>query len=134
MNLLVSAAELLARRRVATGSLAPLAMGLRRELEPLVANPPEIPTRKAYLSRAGGRCEHDGALLAYDPFDARHRCPVCGREYTGEPHDRFRLYWHQLWLAERVLHAALLGVLLDDRAARALAVTLLDGYTAQYPG
>lgn len=132
MSLLVSADELLARRRVATGPLAPLAMGLRLELEPLVADPPDVPTLKAHLSRAGGRCERDGTMLAYDPFDARHCCPACGREYAGEAHDRFRLYWHQLWLAERVLHAALLGVLLDDRPARALAATLLDAYAAQY--
>lgn len=133
MTLLIGADELLARRRVATGALAPLATGLRRELEPLVAHPPEVPTRKAHLSRAGGRCQRDGALLAYDPFDPRHRCPACGREYAGEAHDRFRLYWHQLWLGERVLHAALLGVLLDERPARTLAATLLDGYAARYP-
>ena len=136
MSLLTPAEELLARRRVATGSLAPLAIGLRRELQPLIDHPPEIPTLKAHLTRAGGRCERDGAMLTYDPLDplhgARHRCPVCGREYVGEEHDRFRLYWHQLWLAERVLHAALLGVLLDDRQARTLAVTLLDAYAAQY--
>jgi hypothetical protein len=102
MSILISAEDLLARRRVATGALAPLAAGLRAELEPLVAHPPEVPTLKAHLSRA------------------------------GEADERFRLYWHQLWLAERVLHAALLGVLLDDRHARALAATLLDAYADQY--
>ena len=102
MSILVSAEDLLVRRRVATGALAPLASGLLSELEPLVAHPPEVPTEKAHLSRA------------------------------GEADDRFRLYWHQLWLAERVLHAALLGVLLDNRQARALATTLLDAYADQY--
>ena len=102
MSILVSANELLARRRVATSAFAPLAGGLRVELEPLVAHPPEVPAKKAHLSRA------------------------------GEADDRFRLYWHQLWLAERVLHAALLGVLLDDRPARTLATTLLDAYADQY--
>lgn len=136
MSLLVSADYLCARRRVAAGSLAPLATGLRRELDPLISRPPEVPGLKAHLSRAGGRCELDGTMLAYDPLDAtgRHRCPTCGREYTGEAHDRFRLYWHQLWLAERVLHAALLGVLLDDKPARSLASGLLDAYAAQYLG
>src|SRR6266404_9740015 len=94
MSILISAEALLARRRVATGALAPLAAGLRAELEPLVAHPPEVPTLKAHLSRA------------------------------GEADERFMLYWHQLWLAERVLHAALLGVLLNDRNARTLAATL----------
>lgn len=102
MSILVSAEDLLERRRVVTGALAPLAAGLRAELEPLVAHPPEVPTLKAHLSRA------------------------------GEADERFRLYWHQLWLAERVLHAALLGVLLDDRHARALAATLLEAYADQY--
>src|SRR4029078_4532621 len=90
------------RRHVATDALEPLARGLRAELEPLVEHPPEVPTLKAHLSRA------------------------------GEADERYMLYSHQLWLAERVLHAALLGVLLDDRRARALAVTLLDAYADQY--
>ena len=102
MSILVSAEDLLAQRRVATGALAQLADGLRTELEPLVARPPEVPKEKAHLSRA------------------------------GEADERFRLYFHQLWLAERVLHAALLGVLLDDRRARTLAATLLDAYADQY--
>src|SRR5260370_35292180 len=102
MSILVTAEDLLARRHVATGRLAPLATGLRAELEPLVANHPDVPTLKAHLSRA------------------------------GETDERFMLYWHQLWLAERVLHAALLGVLLDDRHAQALAATLLDAYADQY--
>ena len=102
MSILISVEDLLARRRVAMGALAPLATGLWRELEPLIASPPQVPTEKAHLSRA------------------------------GEADDRFRLYWHQLWLAERVLHAALLGVLLDNRQARTLATTLLDAYADQY--
>jgi hypothetical protein len=101
MGILVSAEDLLARRRVATGALAPLASGLLRELEPLVASQPQVPTQKARLSRAGEA-------------------------------DEFKLYFHQLWLAERVLHAALLGVLLDNQQARALAITLLDAYADQY--
>src|SRR6476660_5036221 len=98
MSILISTEDLLARRLVATDALAPLARGLRAELEPLIANPPEVPTLKAHLSRA------------------------------GEADERFQLYFHQLWLAERVLHAALLAVLLDDRRARALASTMLDAY------
>jgi len=102
MSILVSAEDLFARRRVAIGALAPLATGLRAELEPLVANPPDVPTMKAHLSRA------------------------------GEADERYKLYFHQLWLAERVLHAALLGVLLDDLHARDLAAKLLDAYADQY--
>ena len=132
MSLLVTRDELLARRAVATGPLAALAEGLRRELEPVITTRPEVPLEKALLSRAGGRCEKDGTLLEYDPFLVQHRCPRCGRTYAGELHDRFRLYWHHLWLAERAVHGALLGVLLDDEGARDAAVHLLSSYADRY--
>ena len=132
MSLLASDAHLRARIVVARGPLASLAAGLHRELEPLLRATPDVPRDKALLSRAGGRCDRDGSYLVYHPFDARHRCARCGRELSGEAHDRFRLYWHQLWLAERTVHAALLGVVLDDAACRALATELLDAYAAQY--
>ncbi len=132
MTLLVTSAYLRERRDVARGPLAALAIGLRSELAPLIDHPVEVPREKALLSRKGGRCDVDGTLLAFDPFDARHRCPACGREYRGELHDRFRLYWYQLWLAERALHAALLGALTDDAPARALARNILEQYAEQY--
>ena len=132
MSLVVTAAELKARRAVARAELAPLAKGLRDELAPLIAAIPSVPREKALLSRQGGRCPFDGTLLRFDPFDPRHVCPACGRESAGGLHDRFRLYWYQMWLAERVLHAALLGVLLDDAECRTLAESLLDAYAEQY--
>lgn len=132
MTLLLSDAELRQRGAVARGSLAPLADGLRRELVPLLTAPPELPVAKALLTRKGGRCDRDGTLLTYDPFDARHRCAQCGRELGGEEHDGFRLYWHQLWLAERVLHAAVLGSLLDDPPCRDFAREMLVRYGGQY--
>ena len=132
MSLLATAAELEARKSVARGELRPLADGLRRELEPLIHEPPDVPREKAMLSRHGGRCPIDGSLLIFDPYDPRHRCPQCGREFAGGLHDRFRLYWYQLWLAERVVHAALLGVLLSDAECINLATTLLDRFADQY--
>ena len=132
MSLLVTTADLIARRSVAGGSLLALARGLRQELQPLIDTHVDVPREKALLSRRGGRCEVDGTYLTFDPFDSRHRCPTCGREYVGDLHDRFRLYWYQLWLAERVLHASLLSVLTDDRTSRDLAVTLLGQYADQY--
>jgi hypothetical protein len=132
MTLLLSREALLARRAVARGTLKPLADGLLRELEPLHAVAHAVPAAKALLSRTGGRCACDGGLLDYDPFDARHRCSRCGREWAGEHHDRFRLYWHQLWLAERTVHAALLGVLLHDARCIATSSALLDAYAVQY--
>src|SRR5439155_19394401 len=62
----------------------------------------------------------------------RHRCPQCGREYAGVEHDRFRLYWHQLWLAERTLHSALLGNLLGLERCDDLAANLLEQYADRY--
>jgi hypothetical protein len=132
MTVLVTRDALLGRRTVAGGALASLTKGLRSELDPLVRAPHEVPAGKALLSREGGRCSCDGELLPYNPFDERHRCPRCGREHTGELHDRFRLYWHHLWLAERTVHAALLGVLLDDVSCRTTASDLLDAYATQY--
>ncbi len=132
MTLLVSAVDLIARRAIARGSLSPLSEGLRNELAPLIDHPVDVPRGKALLSRRGGRCEVDGAYLTFDPHDPRHRCPLCSREYHGELHDRFRLYWYQLWLAERTVHGALLGVLADDVPSRDLSVRLLEQYTEQY--
>jgi len=96
VSLLLEPAALAARGAVARGTLAPLAAGLRRELEPVLTGAVEIPREKALLSRVGGRCPHDGTFLRFDPLDARHICPRCGTQVSGELHDRFRPYWYQL--------------------------------------
>lgn len=132
MTVLATADELMARRSALHGDLGDLAGGLRGELAPLLATTPEVPREKAMLSREGGRCPVDGTLLSFDPFDVRHSCPQCGREAKGASHDRFRLYWYQMWLAERVVHAALIGVVADDIECRTLAAALLDAYVEQY--
>jgi hypothetical protein len=132
MSLLLSASELDARRAIAAGALRPLSDGLLAELAPVLDDRVEIPREKALLSRVGGRCPHDGSLLLFDPLDPRHICPRCGAEVSGELHDRFRPYWMQLWIAERVLHAALLGNLLGDDRCTAAAWRLLDEYAERY--
>jgi hypothetical protein len=132
VSILLDAATLQARRTIARGPLAPLTRGLRAELAPVLGGAIEIPRDKALLSRTGGRCPDDGTLLRFDPVDPRHVCPVCGIEVRGELHDRFRPYWYQLWLAERVLHAAVLGVLLDDGECVDAAWHVLDGYADRY--
>ena len=132
MSLLLEPTALASRRAVARGTLAPLALGLRGELEPVLSGAVEIPREKALLSRVGGRCPHDGTFLRFDPVDPRHICARCGTEVNGELHDRFRPYWYQLWLAERVLHAAVLGALLDDAECREAAWRVLDGYADRY--
>ena len=132
MSLLLSDAELAARRAVVTGALRPLADGLLAELAPVLEERVEIPREKALLSRVGGRCPRDGMLLRFDPLDPRQVCPRCGLEGTGEWHDAFRPYWMQLWIAERVLHAAVLGNLLGDERCTGTAWRLLDQYAERY--
>ena len=123
MSVLIDHDGLGRRRRAAAGPLKPLAESLASDLEPLLSRELYFPSEKALLSRAGGRCEVDGTMLDFDPFSRQeHRCPRCGRVYTGELHERFWNYWYQLWLAERAVHgAALSSVGFGDRYA------ILDG-------
>ena len=133
MTLLLTAAELIERKRIAGGALAPLADSLTADLERLLVVPPEIPREKARLTRAGGRCPSDGTALEYDPWSPdAHLCPRCGRAYGGEAHYRYWLMWHQLWIAERVVHAAVLYALRGDARHRQLALSLLRDYSERY--
>jgi Heparinase II/III-like protein len=133
MSLILSEHAIDARASVVAGPLRSLASSLASDLEPLLTRELYFPAGKALLSREGGRCPRDGALLEFDPFNPHeHRCPVCGDVYRGELHDRFWIYWYQLWLAERAIHAAALFRLgVDDRFA-GLAESILDGYVERY--
>ncbi len=133
MSVLIDHEGLEKRRRAAAGPLKPLAESLASDLEPLLGRDLYFPPDKALLSRAGGRCEVDGTMLEFDPFSLHeHRCPRCGRVYTGELHDRFWNYWYQLWLAERAVHGAVLSsVGFGDRYA-VLARDILAGYCDRY--
>ena len=127
MSLLVSDDVLRVRSAVAGGDLEPLALGLTSELAPLIMGDLYIPREKALLSREGGRCSRDGAILEFDPFSPRrHRCPVCGDVHSGIYHDRFWVFWYQLWLAERAVHGALLSRLRCDESAGMLAKRILE--------
>ena len=133
MSLLVSEDVLRLRSAVADAELEPLARGLTTELAPVVTRDLYVPREKALLSREGGRCSRDGATLEFDPFSPhRHRCPVCGEIYAGVYHDRFWVFWYQLWLAERAVHAALLARLRCDGAAGALSRRILERYCDEY--
>lgn len=134
MTLLVTVEELERRRSLAHNGLAPLAASLREDLSPLLAQPDLfIPTEKARLTRAGGRCPTHGVLLDFDPWSPRaHTCPVCGVAYTQEEHYRWWIMNYQLWLAERALHAASLGVLTGDASCARLARHILLAYADRY--
>jgi hypothetical protein len=133
MKLLLSDDALGPRRLVAAAGLHPLAASLANDLEPLLSRELYFPAEKALLSREGGRCSLDGTLLDFDPFQPHeHRCPQCGTAYRGELHDRFWIYWYQLWLAERAVHAAALSALGIDNRFAPLAEAILTGYAERY--
>ncbi|HET9003657.1 MAG TPA: heparinase II/III family protein [Gemmatimonadaceae bacterium] len=133
MTLLVTPTEVAERKRIANGSLAPLADSLTADLERLLVVTPEIPRDKARLSRAGGRCPTDGTALEYDPWSPdAHLCPRCGTVFSDEAHYRYWLMWHQLWIAERSVHAAVLYALRGDGRHRQLALSLLRDYSERY--
>ena len=131
--LLIPERDLESRRTVATGALRSLAESLAADLDKLAARPLYIPREKALLSREGGRCARDGTLLEFDPFTPHeHRCPKCGTVYTGELHDRFWIYWYQLWLAERAVHAAVLSRVAGLSRFEPLCESILMGYADLY--
>jgi hypothetical protein len=133
VTLIVTAAELRERMRIADGTLRPLADSLATDLDAALSGPLEIPVEKARLTRAGGRCPVDGSPLDYDPRSAKaHRCPRCGRIFTDDAHYRYWLMWHQLWVAERAVHAATLHALRGEARHRDLALRILAGYVERY--
>ena len=131
--LLLADGELAARRAVAAGALAPLARSLAAELEPVRRAAPTPYAAKARMTRAGGRCGRDGALLAFDPFSPHvHHCPRCGAAYADEAHHRWWLAWHHLWLAERAVYAATLHALIGAPPLARFAAGTLDAWADCY--
>lgn len=127
----------LTQRREATapgGPLGPLLESLERELDPVVASPPAVPAEKAVLSRAGGRCERCGTALTFDPRSPdTHGCPACGRVHSGPLHRCAWVMPYQMWLAERVVHGALLYLLRGREAHATFARGVLASYADRYP-
>ena len=128
----------LRKRAVAPGGpLAPLFDSLAAELEPWLGRKVYVPDAKALLSRVGGRCETDGSNLEFDPASPhQHRCPSCGRVYSGDLHHRAWVMPYQLWLAERAVHGALFFLLRGEirhaMFARRVLTALAPRYE-QYP-
>ena len=133
MSLLLSSSALPVRRTIATGGLRSLAASLAADLDDVLAHPLYVPEEKALLSREGGRCPRHGILLEFDPWSPHeHRCPVDGEAFRGVFHDRFWIYWYQLWLAERAVHAGTLFLLGGDRRYAGLAAAILAAYADDY--
>jgi len=132
---MVTAEALAARRQEIAGSpdLQALLAHLTARAAPLLERLPPIPTLKALLSADGGICPDDGATLAFDPWSPQqHRCPRCGKTWSGERHDRHWARFQHLWLAERAAHLATLAALGGNEGAGARAAEILRAYARNY--
>ena len=106
---------------------------LTERAAPVLARMPPIPEVKALLSTDGGVCPDDRSALAFDPWSpAAHRCPRCGKTFTGERHDRHWARFQHLWLAERAAHLASLAALAGNAPAGARAGDILRAYAERY--
>jgi len=113
--------------------LGTLAATVRTRVERVLREAPPMPVRKALLSRDGGVCPHDGALLLFDPWQpSAHKCPRCGRVATGPRHDGHWARAGHLWVAERIADLATLAALEGDEDAAACARELLVRSAAVY--
>lgn len=116
-----------------SADLRELRARLTERAGPVLARMPPIPAVKALLSADGGICPDDGTMLLFDPWSPdRHRCPRCGREWTGERHHRHWARWQHLWLAERAAHLAAINAFAPDPAAVARAGEILRAYGERY--
>ncbi len=134
---MVTAEELALRGKAVRGSadLTALLAHLRERARPLLERMPIIPEHKALLTTDGGFCPDDGSALTFDPWSAsEHRCPRCGKTWSGERHNWTWARSQHLWLAERAAHLATLAGLGDetDRPAAARARDILNGYAQRY--
>jgi heparinase II/III-like protein len=124
--------EDLEQRRSAIAT-APELRALRERLaeraRPILARMPTVPQFKSLLTADGGVCPDDGTRLEFDPWTpASHRCPSCGRRFSGERHDWAWAHYQHLWLAERMAHLATLAVTGEHPEAGARANQLLQAY------
>jgi hypothetical protein len=131
----LTASELDVRRELlgASPDLGGLARRLAERVAPVMSRQPVRPAHKALLSADGGVCPDDGATLTFDPWSpGGHRCPRCGRVFSGERHDRAWARHQHLWLAERAATLAALGTLAGHEGAAARASEILSGYASSY--
>ncbi|HEX6433979.1 MAG TPA: heparinase II/III family protein, partial [Gemmatimonadales bacterium] len=135
---MLSVEELTVRREAIAGS--PDLQGLLRRLEeralPVLQRMPSIPSMKATLTADGGVCPEHGIRLEFDPWSPReHRCPACGRAFTGDRHDSAWAHYQHLWVSERAAHVATLAALSGEPDAIKRANALLQGYERyqEYP-
>ena len=128
--------ELIEARR-ATIAASPDLTALRNRLiaraGPVLSQMPIVPRIKALLSRDGGICPDDHTPLAFDPWQPdHHRCPRCGRSFSGERHHAHWARAQHLWVAERAAHLAALHAITGDAAHALRSRELLQAYGDLY--
>lgn len=117
----------------ASADLSGLLARLAERARPLLDRMPMVPRSKALLSSDGGICPDDHAPLVFDPWTSeRHRCSRCGREWTGERHDRWWARFQHLWLAERAAQLAAVGAFASEPRAAERAREILRAYGERY--
>lgn len=128
--------EAIVRRREIIAKSADLQASLQRlgrRVAPVLERSPQIPTGKALLTADGGVCPDDAVALEFDPWSpASHHCPRCGRNWSGERHDRAWARFQHLWLAERAADLSALAVLQERTDALAGASRILAQYAEHY--
>ncbi len=132
---MVTPGQLAARRAEIAGAadLKALQARLVERAGPVLARMPVIPDHKALLSQDGGVCLDDGTALTFDPWSpSAHRCPRCGKTFTGERHDRHWAKFQHLWLTERAAHLSALAALAEHDAAAARSAEILRAYGECY--
>ena len=113
----------------AAPELAGLLQRLTERARPVLARMPPVPAFKAMLTADGGVCSVDGQRLEFDPWSpAEHRCPACGRRFTGERHDGAWAHQQHLWLSERAAHLATLAAISGRAEVAEQANSLLRVY------
>ncbi|HEY7481383.1 MAG TPA: hypothetical protein VH680_12785, partial [Gemmatimonadales bacterium] len=132
---MLSADQLQSRRSLVheSADLSALLARLSTRATALLRRSLEAPEHKAQLTADGGFCSEDRSPLEFDPWCPRsHRCPTCGRKHAGERHDRAWARWQHLWLAERAVELAVLGVLDGRTDAAKAAAGILASYARRY--
>ena len=128
---MLTAEELTERRAIieASPDLTALRLRLAERAAPVLQRLPLIPGTKALLSADGGYCPDDGTRLEFNPWSpSAHRCPNCGRQFTGDRHDRAWAHYQHLWVSERAAHLATLAVTGGSDATAQRANQILQGY------
>jgi hypothetical protein len=120
----------------AAPELSALLERLTTRASPLIQRMPPVPPGKAMLTVDGGVCPVDGTRLEFNPWSpTEHRCPRCGRSFSGVRHDQAWAHQQHLWLAERAAHLAAVAAMgnREDFGARANALLQVYRNYQEYP-